>query len=271
MFDVHLRRRARERLEIETALRHARERRELRVHYQPTIDLTTGKIAGAEALLRWQHPERGLLLPTDFLDLAEESGLLVWVGSWVLHNAAAQLTRWDAIRPGAPPLFVSVNLSARQLEHPALVEEFGTVLAATGVDPGRIDLEISESVVMRDPATTLATLADLKKLGVKLAVDDFGTGYSSLAQLRRFPVDILKVDRAFVDGLGRNPEDTAICAAVVTLAHTLGLQAIAEGVESPEQLAELRALGCDLAQGFHVSEAVEAEQIDRLLRDDPVW
>ena len=241
------------------------------MHYQPTIDLSTGRIAGVEALLRWEHPERGLLLPHDFLAVAEETGLLVWVGAWVLNEVTTQLTRWDAVRVGRSPLFVSVNLSARQLDHPDLVGEIGAVLAATGVDPGRIDLEISESVVMKDPASTLATLADLKALGVKLAVDDFGTGYSSLAQLRRFPVDIIKVDRAFVDGLGRSPEDAAICTAVVTLAHTLGMQAIAEGVESPAQLAELRALGCDMAQGFHVSQAVGADAIDRLLRDDPVW
>jgi len=262
-----------ERLDIESALRRAMTRHELRVVYQPTIDLGTGSIVGVEALLRWDHPERGLLVPAEFIDVAEETGLIVPIGSWVIEQASRQAQRWQAARPGEH-LLVSVNLSSRQLDNPALIETVREVIEATGVDPSLLGLEITESVVMRDPLASTVTLQALKDLGVRLAVDDFGTGYSSLAYLRRFPVDLLKVDRAFVDGLDPqtgDAEDRAIVAAVVSLAHTLGMQAIAEGVETEAQLAELRSLGCDMAQGYYIAKPLTAPDLDDLLLRQPRW
>ncbi|HEY2812657.1 MAG TPA: PAS domain S-box protein [Acidimicrobiales bacterium] len=263
-----------ERLDVESALRRALTRHELRVFYQPTIDLATGAIVGVEALLRWDHPERGLLTPADFIDVAEETGLIVPIGAWVIEQACRQAQRWQVSRPAAEHLLVSVNLSGRQLDTPTLIDTVREVIERTGVDPSLLGLEITESVVMRDPVASTVALQALKDLGVRLAVDDFGTGYSSLAYLRRFPVDLLKVDRAFVDGLGPdtgNAEDRAIVAAVVSLAHTLGMQAIAEGVETAEQLAELRALDCDMAQGFLMAKPLTAPALDDLLARRPRW
>jgi diguanylate cyclase (GGDEF)-like protein/PAS domain S-box-containing protein len=271
IFDNAMRASAVDRLDIENALRRALERRELRVFYQPVIDLTDGEITGVEALLRWEHAERGLLLPGDFIAVAEETGLIVPVGTWVLEQACRQLTRWHHAVPDLAPLRLAVNLSGRQLGHPNLVDDLGAVLAETGVDPSRIELEITESVLMDDVEMSSETLVRLKALGVQLAVDDFGTGYSSLSYLRRFPVDLLKVDRSFVGGLGSDPSDSAIAAAVITLAGTLGLQAVAEGVETAEQLAELRRLGCDRAQGFLLARPAPGDAVAELLANRPRW
>jgi diguanylate cyclase (GGDEF)-like protein/PAS domain S-box-containing protein len=238
VYDERMRSTLVERLDIETALRRALARHELRVVYQPTISLESGEIVGVEALLRWEHPERGLLVPSEFIDVAEETGLIVPIGAWVIEQASRQAQRWHVARPDVDPLFVSVNLSGRQLDTAVLIDTVADVITRTGLQPGMLGLEITESVVMRDPEASTTSLRALKELGVRLAVDDFGTGYSSLAYLRRFPVDLLKVDRAFVDGLGASggdAEDRAIVAAVVSLAHTLGMKAIAEGVETVEQ------------------------------------
>jgi EAL domain-containing protein (putative c-di-GMP-specific phosphodiesterase class I) len=270
IYDERLRSTLVERLDIETALRRALTRHELRVVYQPTIDLASGRIVGVEALLRWEHPERGQLVPAEFMDVAEETGLIVPIGAWVVDQACRQAQRWHTTADG-DELFVSVNLSSRQLESAALIEDIASVLKSTAIEPGRLGLEITESVVMRDPEASTTALRALKDLGVRLAVDDFGTGYSSLAYLRRFPVDLLKVDQAFVDGLGRDPEDSAIVAAVVSLAHTLGMKAIAEGVETAEQLHELRALGCDMAQGFYMARPLAPADLDDLLAAAPSW
>ncbi len=270
IYDERLRSTLVERLDIETALRRALTRHELRVVYQPTIDLANGHIVGVEALLRWEHPERGQLVPAEFMDVAEETGLIVPIGAWVVDQACRQAQRWHT-GVGGNELFVSVNLSSRQLESSALIENIASVLEATAVEPARLGLEITESVIMRDPEASTTALRALKDLGVRLAVDDFGTGYSSLAYLRRFPVDLLKVDQAFVDGLGRDPEDSAIVAAVVSLAHTLGMKAIAEGVETEEQLHELRALGCDMAQGFYMARPLAPADLDDLLAAAPTW
>ncbi len=271
VFDNAMRASAVDRLDIENALRRALERRELRVHYQPVADLRTGEVVGVEALLRWEHTERGLLLPGEFIAVAEETGLIVPIGSWVLEQACRQLVRWDAAVPTATPLSLAVNLSGRQLGHPGLVDGIGEVLGETGIDPARVELEITESVLMDDVEMSQDTLARLRGLGVRLAVDDFGTGYSSLSYLRRFPVDLLKVDRSFVDGLGSDPSDSAIAAAVISLAHTLGLHAVAEGVETAEQLAELRALGCDRAQGFLLARPAPGDAVAELLAQGPRW
>ncbi len=250
VFDSRLRTRALDRLEVENSLRRALVRHELRVHYQPCFDLQTNAVVGVEALLRWEHPQRGLLLPAEFLRIAEETGLVVPVGAWVLHQACRQMQRLRTELPEFADLGVAVNLSARQITHPYLVDEVAKAIEDTGTRPDTLMLEITESVLMDDITTNVSTLRRLKDLGVSLAIDDFGTGYSSLAYLRRFPVDLLKVDRSFVNGLGSDPEDAAIVQTVITLAHTLGLEALAEGVESPLQQDELRRLGCNQAQGF---------------------
>jgi len=228
-------------------LHRALERGELRLHYQPIISLEAGMITGFEALLRWEHPERGLVQPDDFVGLAEETGLVVPIGSWALEEACRQAVQW---RDAGGDLSISVNLSPRQLAEPSLVDDVARVLHTTGIDPGALWLEITESTLMHDAEGAVRTLGSLRSIGVHLAVDDFGTGYSSMSYLKRFPVQALKVDRTFVNGLGRDPEDTAICTAVISLAHSLGLRAVAEGVETAEQLAELRTLGCELAQGY---------------------
>jgi len=236
-------------------LHHALERGELRVHFQPIVRVGDGCVTGFEALLRWQHPERGLVGPIEFVELAEQTGLIVPIGSWVLEEACRQLVHWHD--QGAT-LTMSVNLSPRQLAEPTLPDALARVLHASGVDTDSVWLEITESTLMRDAEAAVTALGALRAVGVHLSVDDFGTGYSSMAYLKRFPVDVLKIDRTFVDGLGRDPEDSAICGAIVGLAHALGLRAVAEGVETPEQLAELRTIDCDLAQGYLFGRPADA-------------
>lgn len=239
-----------ERLERKTALALAVERGELRVYYQPVVELATGRVVGAEALVRWQHPELGLIDPADFIGLAEDTGLIVPLGSWVLGEACTQAENWQACHVPAAPL-ISVNLSARQLRWADLVPKVMTVLETSGLDPRCLELEITESAAMAHDGQTRRVLRAFKDLGVRLAIDDFGTGYSSLAYLRELPIDSLKIDRAFVAGLGRDPGSQAIIRATTTLAHDLGLSATAEGVETAEQALMVRALGVDLAQGFY--------------------
>jgi diguanylate cyclase (GGDEF)-like protein/PAS domain S-box-containing protein len=255
IFDEEMRADAVTRLETESELRRALERGELRLHYQPEVDLATGAIVGFEALIRWEHPVRGLILPAEFMPLAEETGLAVPIGDWVLREACREAGRWEY----DGPLTLSVNLSPRQLAQPDLVATVRRALTETGTDPARLCLEITESAVMESGAATTAQLRALKSLGVRLAIDDFGTGYSSLMHLRRFPVDVLKIDSAFVDGLGQETQDASIAAAVISLAHALGLTTVAEGVESAEQLAVLAELGCDAGQGHLFAPPQPAE------------
>jgi diguanylate cyclase (GGDEF)-like protein/PAS domain S-box-containing protein len=269
IFDSAMRDSAVDRLDIENALRRSLERHELRVFYQPIVDLAKGHIAGVEALVRWEHAERGLLLPNDFITIAEETGLIVPIGRWVLDHACRQVQRWQASIECTPDLIVNVNLSGRQLGHPELVGDVRAILDETGIDPAHVELEITESVLMDDVEMSDQTLGQLRALGVKLVVDDFGTGYSSLSYLRQVPVDVLQVDQSFVSGLGRDQGDSAIVAAIVNLAHTLGLQAVAEGVETPDQLDELRRMGCDLAQGFHLSRPIDSDALVQLLEANP--
>jgi diguanylate cyclase (GGDEF)-like protein len=259
IFDEAMRADAVARLETESALRRALERGELLLHYQPAVDLATGAIRGLEALVRWQHPTRGLLAPAAFLPLAEETGLIVPIGEWVLREACTEAARWPE------GLALSVNLSARQLAQPDLVATVRRALAETGTDPAMLCLEITESAVMESGAATTAQLRALKSLGVRLAIDDFGTGFSSLAHLRRFPVDMLKIDGTFVAGLGREPQDASIAAAVISLAHALGLSTVAEGVETEQQLDVLRRLGCDLGQGHLFARPQPAAEALRLV------
>ena len=264
VFDPDIRARALERIEIESALRRAIDDGELRVHYQPVVDLARSRVVGVEALVRWERPGHGLVPPAVFIPLAEESGLIVSLGASVLREVCHQVAAWNRARPGGH-LRASVNLSARQLSSPGLLELVETTLADSRLDPSSLCLEITESVLMEDAEASGATLAQLKGLGLSLSVDDFGTGYSSLLYLRRFPVDELKVDRSFVSGLGGSAEDTAIVTGVVGLASALGLSSVAEGVETAQQAEFLRQMGCGLAQGFHWTRPVPAADLGRWL------
>ncbi len=249
-FDRNTHQRSVEELELEADLHHVVERDELRVYYQPIVDLVTGRVSGFEALIRWMHPIRGLVDPHGFITLAEDTGLIVPIGAWILQEACRQTACWQAQRrTDGPPLTVSVNVAPRQLNEASLADQVDRILASTGIDPQTVWLELTEGALSH-AETSINALQSLRDLGVHLAVDDFGTGYSSLGHLKAFPVEALKIDQGFVDGLGTDPNDTTIVGAVVGLAHSLGLAAIAEGLESPSQLAELRTLGCDYAQGY---------------------
>ncbi len=254
-----------ERLRVGTDLRRAIERGEFRVHYQPEVSLKTGEVVGFEALVRWEHPEQGLISPARFIPVAEETGMIVPIGRWVLEEACRRSKEWREQRAQVPSLVMSVNLSARQFGHPDLVRDVAQALGESGLDPGCLVLEITESAVMEDARSTVGTLGELKALGVGIAVDDFGTGYSSLSYLKRFPVDFLKVDRSFVDDLGEDPEDVVLVSGIVDLAHALGLTVVAEGVETEEQLELLRAMGCNLAQGYHFARPMPGEQVEAFL------
>jgi diguanylate cyclase len=263
LFDSDMRSRAVDRLEVENALHRALDRGEFRVFYQPAVDLSTGEVIGVEALVRWQHPERGLVGPDQFIALTEETGLIVPLGSWVLREACRQWKRWE--ESGTPAPRMSVNLSARQLGQPDLVDVVAEALQETGMEPGRLSLEITESTVLADTEPALAALEALKRIGVRISLDDFGTGYSSLALLKRIPVDELKVDRSFVAGLGLDPQDSPIVSTVIGLAEALGLAAVAEGVETSAQAEELRRIGCLYAQGFYFARPQPADRMTMLL------
>jgi diguanylate cyclase (GGDEF)-like protein/PAS domain S-box-containing protein len=267
IFDAEMRARATRRLEVERELRHALERDELTLHYQPTIALGSGEITGLEALVRWRHPERGLLDPGEFIPIAEDSGLIEPIGRWVQESACQQVLEWHKLLPDRRPLDVSVNLSARQVAHRDLAQFVAEVLTRTGLDPAHLQLEITESALVEESATAMTTLTALSELGVGLVLDDFGTGYSSLAYLNRYPFDALKIDRSFVDALGVEQERTAIVEAIVGMARALSLDVIAEGIESQAQLSELRRLGCDHGQGHLFSRPLPPEKITSLLSE----
>ena len=251
------------RLSLENDLRRALERGEFALHYQPQVSAETGQLTGMEALVRWQHPEWGLVSPAEFIPVAEETGLIVPLGEWVLRAACAQSKRWhDA---GVASLRVAVNLSARQFEQPDLTEMVARVLAETGLKPNCLEVELTESSVMKNADASAALLGELKGSGIHISIDDFGTGYSSLSYLRRFPLDKLKVDQSFVRGMLSNQGDAAIVRAVITLAHSLKLKVVAEGVETKEQLAFLHLLKCDEMQGYLFSKPLPAAAFERLL------
>ncbi len=247
------------RLDLELDLRSAVARDEFRLHYQPVVQLETGRVTEFEALVRWQHKDRGLLAPEAFIGLTEETGLIISIGQWVLTEACRQARRWQEQRPSDPPLTIGINLSARQLQDPDLIGLVSRVLADSGLDPRSLKFEITESVVMQDAPSTLATLHTLRELGIRLAIDDFGTGYSSLGYLKRFPIDTLKIDRSFVEGIVTDPEDAAIVQAVISVAKSLGLSVTAEGIETEAQLRRLKELGCDRGQGFYFGQPLAAE------------
>ncbi|MET0478868.1 MAG: EAL domain-containing protein, partial [Actinomycetota bacterium] len=254
-----------QRLELEAELRHVADRDQLVLHYQPIIELVSGRITRVEALVRWDHPVKGLLPPPAFIPLAEEQGLIGPIGNWVLLQACLQARRWQDQFPDAPPLSVHVNLSGRQLEEQRLVGEVAQALETSRLSPRQLTLEITESVLVSDVEAMSTRLRELKGLGVLLAIDDFGTGYSSLSYLRRFPIDMLKIDKAFVDGIGKGREDTALAHAIVKLSHTLQLHTVAEGIEQAEQAAHLASLGCQDGQGFLFARPLNPEAMTELL------
>jgi diguanylate cyclase (GGDEF)-like protein len=255
-----------ERLDLENDLRRAVERDELRVFYQPVVDLATGRIAGVEALVRWQHPTRGLIPPMSFIPLAEETGLILPIGRWVLETAVQQTRVWQVAFPSETPLTISVNLSPSQFAQPDLGAHVMAILAQTGLPPSSLELEITESVVMDDSETGIAALRGLRALGCRLALDDFGTGYSSLSYLKSMPLDTLKIDRSFVAGLAGDTANRPIVQAVIGLAHGLGIEVTAEGIETAEQLGWLRDLHCDSGQGFYFARPLPADELVDLLR-----
>ncbi len=257
-----------ERLDLEVDLRRAVERDELRLHYQPLVALDTGRIVGLEALVRWQHPTRGLVAPLEFIPLAEETGLILSIGRWVLETACRQAREWRDALPADRPLLMSVNLSARQFAQPDLAEQVARILGETGLDPSMLELEITESVLMDESEAGVVSLRELRRLGVKLVLDDFGTGYSSLSYLKHLPLDTIKIDRSFVAGLTGDDANLPIVEAVVALAHGLRMGVVAEGIETEDQLARLRELHCDRGQGFLFARPMPADQLAKLLRSD---
>ncbi len=255
------------RLRMESDLRSALQTNEFVLHYQPQMDLDSGRIVGVEALLRWQHMRPGLRQPAEFIGVAEEIGLIVPIGDWVLNQACLQAVAWQ--RAGLPPMHMAVNLSARQFAQPGLVAAVSAALERSGLQPSLLEIEITESMMMTDVEQAVATLADLKRLGVRVAVDDFGTGHSSLYYLKRFPIDVLKIDRSFVRDIVSDADDAAIVAAIISLAHSLDMTVVAEGVEHADQLIYLARCGCDTMQGYMISPPMRAEALDPLLVDAP--
>jgi EAL domain-containing protein (putative c-di-GMP-specific phosphodiesterase class I) len=253
-----------ERLSIETNLRFALERDELALHYQAKVDFKTNAITGVEALLRWQNPYLGSVTPMQFIPVAEESGLIIPIGRWVIRTACAQNVAWQ--REGLPPVCMAVNLSPRQLLDEFLIEDVKKALDDSGMAPHLLELEITESMVMHNPARMIAVLVKIKDLGVRLAIDDFGTGYSSLAQIKHFPIDTLKVDRSFIRNIPLDAEDKAITEAIIAMGKTLSLTVVAEGVETVEQMDFLKDHSCDEMQGYYFSKPIVPEQFAELLR-----
>jgi diguanylate cyclase (GGDEF)-like protein/PAS domain S-box-containing protein len=265
VFEQHMRQAVVKRMELKGDLRHALERGELQVYYQPYVRLDDESIAGAEALVRWEHPERGAIPPRDFVPLAEEMGLIVPIGRWVLGEACAQAVVWGSRRPQRDPLTLTVNVSARQLQDRSFVGDVAEIVSAHSLTEGQLVLELTESSLVEDPDQAVHRLRELRELGIGLAIDDFGTGYSSLGYLQRYPIEILKVHRAFIAELGRHPDEAALAKAILQLAHHLGMKTIAEGVEDAAQVAALRALGCGFAQGYYFARPLPAAEFVALL------
>lgn len=261
VFDGKMHATAVARLHTENELQHALERKQLCLHYQPILSLETGAVCELEALVRWQHPERGLVPPGDFIPIAEETGMIIPIGAWVMREAASQLRRWESLFPWIGALSVAVNVSGKQFKDPKVVEEIQAILKETGLEPNRLHLEITESSAMECAANTMATLRRMNELNLQLHLDDFGTGYSSLSYLHRMPVDALKIDRSFVGNMGTDAFSHSIVKTVIALAHTLNMRVIAEGAETQQHVDLLRAAGCDFAQGYFFARPLPAAQV----------
>ena len=271
LFDRAMHSDALARLQLETDLRRAVELAEFRLHYQPVVSLRTGRVTGFEALVRWEHPERGLVQPADFIPVAEETGLIVPMGRWVLFEACRQAREWQSLYPREEPLSISVNLSARQFSQPGLVDQISQALEATGVAPASLRLEITEAAIIDKGRYGLTILNQLRELGVKIYLDDFGTGYSSLSYLHGLPIDAIKIDRAFIGSMETNEDNLRLVKTILALAEIVGIRAEAEGISTAEQLRELRSLNCEQGQGYLFSAPITRDAVEQVLRADPVW
>jgi diguanylate cyclase (GGDEF)-like protein/PAS domain S-box-containing protein len=267
IFDKAMHARAINLLQLETDLRKAIEHQEFFIQYQPIVDLDNFSLRGFEALVRWRHPERGFISPIDFIPVAEETGMIIQIGEWVLREACRQIQRWQVVFPSDPPLFISVNLSGKQFTQADLIHEVAYILSETRIDPHSLKLEITESMVMENIEAATEMLNELRALGVQLSIDDFGTGYSSLSYLHRFPIDTLKIDRSFVTQMSENNENAEIVRTIVMLAQNLGMDVVAEGVETNEQLALLRKLGCENGQGYFFSKPLDVAGAEKIIAD----
>ncbi|HZV59650.1 MAG TPA: GGDEF domain-containing phosphodiesterase, partial [Candidatus Eremiobacteraceae bacterium] len=271
LFDAKMRANVMARLQLETDLRHALERGEFRNFYQPIVNLASGEIAGFEALLRWQHPTRGLLGPIEFIGVVEETGLIREVGWWNLSEACRQISEWRAASPSNRDLIISVNLSAKQFLQPNLVSDIANLLREISLSPEALKLEITESTVMKDPSGAVEMLQEIKSLGVRLAIDDFGTGYSSLSYLHRFPLDTLKIDRSFISSMDDDGDGMEIARTILPMAKNLRLDVVAEGVETIEQFELLKKFNCAYGQGYYFSRPLSAEGTTALLNGELAW
>jgi len=265
MFDQGMHAKAIARLCLESDLRLAIERDEFRIHYQPIIALESNRLAGFEALVRWEHPQRGLVMPGEFIPVAEETGLIVAIGESVLQQSCKRMVAWQRLSPAYRSLSLSVNLSSRQVSQLDLIEKIRGVIEETGIDPHSLKLEITESVVMENAEAATMMFKQLRALGVQLSIDDFGTGYSSLSYLHRFPVNYLKIDKSFVGRMTEAKDNSEIVRTIITLARNLGLEVVAEGVETEHQNKQLKALGCDFGQGYLFSRPLDGEAVPAML------
>jgi diguanylate cyclase (GGDEF)-like protein len=271
VFDQRMHTRAVTRLQLETDLRYAIEREEFELYYQPIIGLNTAALVGFEALVRWNHPQRGLVPPNEFIQIAENTGLIIPMTVKILQSACSQVVKWQKVSQRETPLSIAVNLSGKHFGDPGLVEQIKTIISATKIDPADLKLEITESAVMENAETAISMLKQIKQTGVQISIDDFGTGYSSLSYLHRFPIDLLKVDRSFVSAMEENTENGEIVRTVIALAKALKLSVVAEGIESIHQFHQLRVLGCQFGQGYLFSKPLPVPEIEQLIKDDNRW
>jgi EAL domain-containing protein (putative c-di-GMP-specific phosphodiesterase class I) len=271
VFDTSMHAAAVARIQLERELRCSVEEQRFHLCYQPIVSLRTGKISGFEALVRWQHPTRGLVSPEEFIPLAEETGVIFALGTWAFKEACRQMHSWQQQFATTPPCFISINLAVKQLEQPDLVAQFDRILRETGLSPQSVKLEITESSLMDKTSTTAAVITQVRDLGLHVCLDDFGTGYSCMSYLHSFPIDTLKIDRAFVSRMCTDTQSAAIVRTIMTLAHHLGMDVVAEGIEFPQQFLDLKALGCEYAQGHFVAAPLDSQAVEALLAADPQW
>jgi len=271
MFDRAMHTDALERLRLETDLRRAVEQGEFVLHYQPLVSLRTGRVTGLEALVRWQHPDRGLVHPAEFIAIAEETGLIVPIGKWVLFEACRQITEWHAAHPRDEPLTIGVNLSVKQFSQPDLIDQVCSALETTGAPAGSLRLEITESAIIDKGRAAISILSRIRELGAQVYLDDFGTGYSSLSYLHGLPIDAIKIDRAFISSMDTDDKNLRLVRTILTLAEIVGVRAEAEGISTSEQLRELRALNCEQGQGYLFSAPITRDAVDEVLAANPVW